>query len=195
MTARFRRQAARRKAGESKPRGEGDARTRDGDGTTRDGDSRTRDGDGTKRDGAEQADRTQDGAEGDRTGVDAAPTVDPSRPVGPGGYRSDAISLTGKGDKLGEAVRWIKPEPGKIDVIVHGSSDSFYILKDGAYVAVDHRTLARYIKKQGGAGQDIRLISCGSGESPTSIAQNLANKLGARVTAPSDTVWITRTAA
>jgi hypothetical protein len=120
----------------------------------------------------------------------AAADTDPKVPVGPGGFKTDAISLTGKGDALGEAVKWLKPEPGRIDVVVHGDGDSFFVLKDGNFVKLDHRALANYIKKNGGAGQDIRLISCKTGESPTSIAQHLANKLGVNVKAPSDTVWV-----
>lgn len=100
------------------------------------------------------------------------------------------ITLTGEGDKLGNAAQWVKPEPGKLDVVVHGSSDSFHLLRDGQWIAFDHRSLAQYIKKSGGKGQDIRLISCGTGHGTGDIAQHLANKLGVKIIAPSDTVWI-----
>ncbi|MBO4343356.1 MAG: hypothetical protein J5844_01730, partial [Clostridia bacterium] len=36
----------------------------------------------------------------------------------------------------------------------------------------------------------IRLISCETGKDVNGFAQNLANKLGRKVIAPSDTVWI-----
>ena len=206
---------ANQPGGKGKTDGEGDASQpggkgkRDGDGQT-DGQTRPKSDQGQadkpRTDGGE-GDRTQgngdrtesEGATGDCTGdveggkiqdpISAADS-NPSKPVGKGGFESDAISLTGKGDKLGDAVKWLKPEPGKIDVVVHGGADGFYVLKDGGYVKVNHRALAAYIKKNGGAGQDIRLISCGTGDSPTAIAQHLSNKLGVRVTAPTDTVWV-----
>ena len=36
----------------------------------------------------------------------------------------------------------------------------------------------------------IRLISCSTGANTASFAQNLANKLGVKVKAPSDTLWV-----
>lgn len=50
--------------------------------------------------------------------------------------------------------------------------------------------MATFIKKNNYNGQPIRLISCNTGALPTSIAQGLSNKLGSRVIAPSDTIWI-----
>ena len=40
------------------------------------------------------------------------------------------------------------------------------------------------------SGFPIRLISCKTGKNVDGFAQNLANKLGRKVIAPSDTVWI-----
>ena len=51
-------------------------------------------------------------------------------------------------------------------------------------------TLATLIEKSGQTGDSIRLISCKSGASAEGIAQNLANKPGLKVTAPTDTLWI-----
>lgn len=38
-------------------------------------------------------------------------------------------------------------------------------------------------------GQPIRLLSCSTGKCDTGFAQNLANKLGVPVQAPSDLIW------
>ena len=57
-------------------------------------------------------------------------------------------------------------------------------------VEVDHRTLATFIEKNGWNGEQIRLISCSSGGSPTGVAKDLANKLGVKVKAPDNTIWI-----
>jgi len=55
---------------------------------------------------------------------------------------------------------------------------------------MDHRSLAKYLKQDAGyAGGPIRLLSCGSGSAPNGFAQNLANKMGVEVMAPSDTIW------
>src|SRR5262249_1565256 len=72
----------------------------------------------------------------------------------------------------------------------HGSSDKFLVRKGDGFVELGVNELAAAIKAVGGAGQDIRLISCATGKSDTSIAQALADKLGVKVDAPSDTVWI-----
>jgi hypothetical protein len=100
------------------------------------------------------------------------------------------VTLIGKGDPLAQAAKWIKPQQGVIDVVVHGSPDAFHVLHNGKWVQVNHRTLATLIEKSGQSGSSIRLIFCSSGASPTGVAQNLANKLGMKVTAPTDKVWI-----
>jgi hypothetical protein len=100
------------------------------------------------------------------------------------------VTLIGQGDRLAQAAKWIKPQRGVIDVIVHGSADAFWVLHNGTWVQVNHRALATLIQKSGQSGTSIRLISCSAGASSTGVAQNLANKLGIKVLAPSDTVWI-----
>jgi RHS repeat-associated protein len=98
--------------------------------------------------------------------------------------------LIGAGDPLGEAASWVKPEEGVFDVVVHGTPEDFQVLHNGEYVSVDQRALASHMGKTGYQGGPVRLISCSTGQCLTSIAQDLANKLGAEVTAPSDTVWL-----
>jgi hypothetical protein len=147
------------------------------------------------------ADGDRDAAPTDRTPEDGADTEAPvlaqptrtdySTPVGPGGYTTESIPLVGRGDALGAAAANIQPIPGHIDVVIHGDSNTFIVRTGTSEIELDHRALARYLRSRGVTGdQNIRLISCRTGESPTSIAQNLANKLGVRVIAPSDTVWV-----
>ena len=75
-------------------------------------------------------------------------------------------------------------------MVLHGTPDAFHVLHNGNWVQVNHRTLATLIGKSGRSGESIRLISCSSGASPTGIAQNLSNKLGMKVVAPTDKLWI-----
>lgn len=80
-----------------------------------------------------------------------------------------------------------------VDVIVHTSSDgqSFAVYQDGGWINISHRQLANWLESKGYKNDaPIRLISCGAGGSNTSLAQNLANKLGVTVKAPSDTIWV-----
>ena len=56
---------------------------------------------------------------------------------------------------------------------------------------IDHRTLAGIIESDTGyTGGPVRLLSCSAGALDEGIAQNLANKLGVEVIAPTDTLWI-----
>jgi hypothetical protein len=92
-----------------------------------------------------------------------------------------------------KAISWIKPQPGVWDVVVHGSSDSFWVLRNGKWLEVDHRALATLVRKTGWKGEPIRLISCNTGKDAfisRPIAQELANKLGVEVRAPTDTLWV-----
>ena len=102
-----------------------------------------------------------------------------------------AISLTGKDSDLAAAALRIKPIKGYADVVIHGTATEFQVLHNGKWVSLDQRSLARYLQKSGYKGKEsIRLISCSTGELPNGVAQNLSNKLGVEVIAPSDTVWI-----
>lgn len=110
-------------------------------------------------------------------------------------YGSKAISLSpiyaGDENNLKTASKWIAPKSGYTDIIVHGSPDHVEIKKGDQWVSIDHRTLARmYRGDKGYTRNPIRLISCETGKNVDGFAQNLANKLGRKVIAPSDTVWI-----
>jgi hypothetical protein len=75
---------------------------------------------------------------------------------------------------------------GVIDVVVHGSDDTYVLLVNGVEHAVDHRALATWLTKNGYSKNTIRLLSCSSLES----AQDLANKLGQKVIATEDAVRV-----
>ena len=81
---------------------------------------------------------------------------------------------------------------GFTDVFIHGtrSGTSFALLHEGKWVEMSHRQLATWLGHQGVKG-DIRLISCYSGKLDVgSVAQNLANKLGVKVLAPTNAITV-----
>lgn len=85
-----------------------------------------------------------------------------------------------------------KPMPGYHDVIIHGSPKDFgpqpTSWRQGTNF--DHRTLANLLEHDPSyPGGPIRLLSCSTGKLPDGAAQNLANKLGVEVVAPTDTLW------
>jgi len=57
-------------------------------------------------------------------------------------------------------------------------------------VVVDHRVASKLIESAPGYnGQPIRLLSCETGACDTGFAQNMANKMGKAIEAPTDLVW------
>lgn len=79
-----------------------------------------------------------------------------------------------------------------VDVIVHTSADgqSFSVYQNGGWVTISHRDLAKWLESRGyKKDAPIRLISCGAGADTSNLAQNLSNKLGVEVKAPTDTIW------
>jgi hypothetical protein len=56
---------------------------------------------------------------------------------------------------------------------------------------MNHRSLATYIQKQADyGGSAVRLVSCKTGACEVGFAQNLANKLGVPVKAPTDNLHL-----
>lgn len=97
----------------------------------------------------------------------------------------------GEGEALKKAAPLIKPKAGYTDVIIHGDVDTemVSVFHNGQWQSLDQRTLATYIRHSSGYKKGpIRLISCSMGSFV--FSQDLANKLGVKVLAPSDTVWI-----
>jgi hypothetical protein len=114
--------------------------------------------------------------------------VEMSRP----GAVAAGANLTAPGDLLGKFAERASPEPGYYDVAVHGSPTDFgpspTAWESGANYS--HRVLARLIGQQPDyEGDPVRLMACRAGAPDASAAQNLANKLGVEVMAPSDTLW------
>jgi hypothetical protein len=100
-------------------------------------------------------------------------------------------SLVGADGNLATAATWVKPQAGVFDVVVHGDANGFSAqMADGSWVNISANQLSNYMSANGYAGEPVRLISCGTGACNATAAQNLANQLGAPVTAPSSTVWI-----
>ena len=97
----------------------------------------------------------------------------------------------GEGENLKKAAKWIKEEKGFTDVIVHGTPDSASIMVKGEWQNFNQRQLAKMLKKDSGYSKGaIRLVSCSTGQHESGFAQNLANKMGVPVKAPTDTLWI-----
>ncbi|WP_337271243.1 RHS repeat domain-containing protein [Oryzifoliimicrobium ureilyticus] len=80
---------------------------------------------------------------------------------------------------------------GGFDVVAHGDPNLIEIMTPRGPIAVDHRTAAVMIKNSPGynPGTSVRLLSCSTGACSTGFGQNLANKLGVPVTAPTDLLW------
>ena len=80
---------------------------------------------------------------------------------------------------------------GVYDVVAHGEQNAIQIEHNGTTMTLDSRTLARMLKnkKDYSRKQPIRLLSCNTGSDPSGFAQNLANKLGVVVEAPTKLVW------
>ena len=95
------------------------------------------------------------------------------------------------GDNLKKFAARVKEEEGFTDVTIHGNPESAEYYYKGKWVKLDQRSLALMIKKDPGyRSGGIRLISCSTGKLDFGFAQNLANKLGVTVKAPTDTVWV-----
>jgi hypothetical protein len=106
---------------------------------------------------------------------------------------SDRYVLAGDDARLRAAARRAQPRPGYIDVIVHGTAESFWVVRGEVELPVDHRALATYLRKQGLSGSMLRLIACEAGHDRFAIARDLARKLQMEVLAPSTTAWIDAT--
>ena len=104
------------------------------------------------------------------------------------GYVSGDGSLMGSSEQFLMNIRKRKDvDPnGKFDLIAHGTADSIEIEHNGNKIKISSRTTAKLIRQMPGykIGQPIRLLSCNTGLSSASFAQNLANKLNVSVWAP-----------
>ena len=101
----------------------------------------------------------------------------------------------GQGFKLAGVASRVKKEPGYTDVAVHGTENSVSVFRKTPSgeqeIVLDQRRLAKFLKNDKGySGGKIRLLSCKTGKETGTFAQNLANKMGVVVRAPSDTLHI-----
>ena len=79
---------------------------------------------------------------------------------------------------------------GVFDLIAHGTTSGVQVEHLGSILVINSRIAASRIKRLPGYhGQAIRLLSCNTGAKTDGFAQNLANKLGVSVWAPSDLLW------
>ncbi|MEG0343509.1 MAG: VENN motif pre-toxin domain-containing protein [Acinetobacter sp.] len=80
---------------------------------------------------------------------------------------------------------------GMYDVIAHGAPNKIEVTVNGKAILIDQRTASQLIQKSEGyqKGQPVRLLSCSTGSCDVGFAQNLANKMGVPVQAPTDLVW------
>ena len=133
----------------------------------------------------------------DLTTVTRADGAPPDRPRCPQPRPDDpdtpAIVLTETGDRMGDFASRIPPITDTVDVAIHADTTHVFV-NHSVGSRLTHRELARLIESSPKFnGQEIRLVACRSGELPNGVAQNLANKLGVPVVAPTRTVWVTQT--
>lgn len=108
------------------------------------------------------------------------------------------VKLEGDDDEYKKFVEYAskaQPVDGYVDVIVHCNEyeengvkkTKMQVYANGAWVDISSNNLKRIMKNRGLEGQNIRLISCGTGSNK--IAQSVADTLNVDVLAPSNTVW------
>lgn len=115
------------------------------------------------------------------------------------GARNDIIKAAplsiyhNSSDPIYEWAKKVTPLEGFEDVFIHGGPDGFSI-RNGSGKVVDYyspRELANILRSNPSYhGGDIRLCSCRTGADGAFAAQGLADQLGVKVLAPSDTLWI-----
>lgn len=113
-------------------------------------------------------------------------------PRGSGGAAAGDASFMNPSESFNRYIRQrrdVDPD-GKFDLIAHGTPNGIQIEHNGIRVLINSRTAAQMIKRLPDYnGQPIRLLSCNTGARAEGFAQNLANKLGVVVEAPSDIIW------
>lgn len=127
-------------------------------------------------------------AERQRTASDVVDTS--SDTVHPPATPAKILVLAGDDARLTNVAKLVRPEPGMLDVLVHGEIDGLLVVRGEEEISIDHRALAIYIKKSGLKFTAIRLLACDGGKHPKGVAQHLANKLGVDVWAPTDKLFI-----
>nr|WP_185746128.1 hypothetical protein [Oryzihumus leptocrescens] len=106
-------------------------------------------------------------------------------------YELSIISFA-EHDPLGTYARNVRPLDGHYDVAAHGNELQVQVHSaKGQAERLGADTLAKLIVEQPDYdGGPVRLLSCFTGSSPTGIAQQLADRLGVNVVAPSSKLWM-----
>ncbi len=121
------------------------------------------------------------GAAGAIGGLKVLPSVQSlPKPIAVAG----AAQFTVDADALAKAAPGVKDLPGYFTVVTHADAKTAFVLRNGEWISIEHRTLARFIEGAGWQGEKIFLVGCNAGACATGLAQNLANKLGVEVLAP-----------
>jgi hypothetical protein len=124
--------------------------------------------------------------------VPAVSVVKPGAAVGANDAAAGPVNLMGNGDQFFKnAAKRVDIDPnGSFDVIAHGNSQNIEVMTANGAVTVDQRVAAKLIENSPGyTGQPVRLLSCETGACDAGFAQNLANKMGVPVQAPTEVVW------
>jgi filamentous hemagglutinin len=103
-----------------------------------------------------------------------------------------AVSLNVDVDMLAHiAERVPTSSGGYFNVVTHADPNVAWVLKGGEWTSVSHRSLARFIQgSEGYSGGPVRLIACEAGACASGLGQNLANKLGIEVLAPTEKAFV-----
>ncbi|HET7661684.1 MAG TPA: hypothetical protein VFK66_14935 [Oryzihumus sp.] len=106
-------------------------------------------------------------------------------------YELSIISFA-EHDPLGTYARNVRPLDGHYDVAAHGNELQVQVHgTEGQAERLGADKLAKLIVEQPDYdGGPVRLLSCFTGSSPTGIAQQLADRLGVNVVAPSSKLWM-----
>ena len=102
------------------------------------------------------------------------------------------VNFMGNGDQFfkNASKRLDVDAGGTFDVVAHGSTQKIEVMTSNGTVLVDQRVAAKLLENTPGYnGQPIRLLSCDTGACDAGFAQNLANKMGVSVEAPTNLVW------
>jgi hypothetical protein len=79
---------------------------------------------------------------------------------------------------------------GYLDIVAHGTSRKVRLTDANGHHDIGHRELARLIKnREDYKRKGVRLLSCETGKGVDPIAQDLTNKLGVPVKAPTELFW------
>lgn len=97
------------------------------------------------------------------------------------------VQSFGPSDQFAGNLRLTPSQVGVLDVAMHGTSDAVYLKGHNPARPAQLGDLIR--GKPVFAEQPVRFISCHTGADAGGFAQQLADRLGAPVSAPTDLVW------